>query len=124
MDVVLWILQIALCVKLVTVAYTHGLRVNQPKIQQGVQKMGTVAIPLLTLVSICALLVGFGSVLPAALGTLAWLTPWAAALLGVMMLLSIGLHIACRETPNVWASLVICAIAAIVAYGRWVLVPF
>jgi VIT1/CCC1 family predicted Fe2+/Mn2+ transporter len=123
-NTVLWILQIALCLKFVSVTYTHGFRTDQAEWQQGMQRMGAVARPLLTLIVLCAFLGGAGLILPAAIGIPAWLTPLAAALLALMMLLAVGFHVACRETPNVVAGLVLFALAAFVSYGRCVIVPF
>jgi hypothetical protein len=36
----------------------------------------------------------------------------------------IGFHVACRESPNIVVGLVLFALAAFVAYGRWVTAPF
>lgn len=123
MNTVLWILQIALCLKFVSVAYTHGFRTDQAKWQQGMQRFGAAARPLLTFIALCALLGGVGLILPAATGILTWLTPLTAALLALMMLLAVGFHVACRETPNIVAGLVLFALAAFVSYGRWVIAP-
>ena len=123
-NTVLWILQIALCLKFVSTAYTHGFRRDQAKWQQGMQRFGTAGRPLLALIAILVLLGGAGLVLPAATGILTWLTPLSAAVLAVMMLVAVGFHVACRETPNVVAGLVLFALAAFVAYGRWVIAPF
>jgi VIT1/CCC1 family predicted Fe2+/Mn2+ transporter len=123
-NTVLWILQIALCLKFVSVTYTHGFRTNQAKWQQGMQRIGAAARPLLIFIALCAFLGGLGLILPAATGILTWLTPLAAALLALMMLLAIGFHVACRETPNIVAGLVLFALAALVSYGRWVIAPF
>lgn len=60
---------------------------------------------------------------PAAAGMLAWLTPWSAALLALMMLLAAGFHTACRESPKTAVGLILFAVAAFVAYGRWVIAP-
>jgi hypothetical protein len=92
--------------------------------QRGMQRMGAVARPLLTLIALCAFLGSVGLILPAATGTLTWLTPLAAALLALMMLLAVGFHVACRETPNVVVGLILFALAAFVFYGRWVMAPF
>ena len=119
-----WIVQIALCLKCVSVAYTHGFRRDQAKWQQGMQRMGAAARPLLTLIAVLVLLGGIGLVLPAATGILTWLTPLSAAVLAVMMLVAVGLHVRCRETPNVAAGLALFAMAALLAYGRWVIAPF
>jgi hypothetical protein len=120
----LWILQIVLCLKFVSVAYTHGFRTDQAKWQQGMQRMGAAARPLLAFIAVLVLLGGIGLILPAATGILTWLTPLSAAVLAVMMLMAVGLHVGCRETPNVVAGLVLFALAAFLAYGRWVLAPF
>lgn len=124
MNSVLWILQIVLCLKLVSVAYTHGFRADQTKMQQGMQRIGGIARPLLTFVALCAFLGGVGLVVPAATGVLTWLTPLAAALLALMMLLAIGFHVACRGTRHIVPGLVLLVLAVFVAYGRWVIAPF
>jgi putative oxidoreductase len=124
MNIVLWALQIVLALKFVSVTYTHGLRPDETEMQRGVQRLGTLARPLLTLIALCAFLGGVSLILPAATGTLTWLTPWSAALLALMMLLAVGFHVACRETPNIVVSLILSALAAFVAYGRWVIAPF
>jgi len=124
MNVVLWALQIVLALKFVSVAYTHGFRPDQTKMQRGIERLGTIARPLLTLIALCAFLGGVSLILPAAAGILTWLTPWSAALLALMMLLAIGFHVTCRESPNIVAGLILFALAAFVAYGRWVMAPF
>lgn len=47
----------------------------------------------------------------------------ADAVLAGLTLLSIAFHVNCREQANVIVSIVLFAIAAFVAYGRWVLLP-
>ncbi len=123
MDIVLWFLQLVLGIKFISVAFTHGLRPDPTKMQQGRQRLGAAAQPLLALIALCAFLGAVGLVLPAATGILTGLTALAAALLALMMLLALGFHLACRETPNSVVSLVLFALAAIVAYGRWVIAP-
>jgi hypothetical protein len=124
MNIVLWILQIALGLKFISVAYNHGLCPDETKMRRGVQRLGTLARPLLTFIALCAFLGAVGLILPAATGILTWLTPLSAALLALMMLLGVGFHVACRETPNIVVGLVLFALAAFVAYGRWVIAPF
>jgi hypothetical protein len=123
MNIVLWVLQIALAIKFISVAFTHGLRADQPKMQEAIERMGVAARPLLIAAAVDTFVCAIGLVLPAASGILPWLTPWAAAALAVAMLFAIGLHILSRETPNTWASAILFALAAFVAYGRWVLAP-
>jgi VIT1/CCC1 family predicted Fe2+/Mn2+ transporter len=123
-NTILWILQLALCVKLVSVAYTHGLRMNQTKMQQGIQRMGVAARPLLISSALCALLGGLALILPAATGILSWITPLAAALIALMMLLAMGLHAVCRGARSIVFAFVLFALAVFISYGRWVIAPF
>ena len=80
MNNILWALQIILSIKLVSVAYTHGLRQDKTSLQEAIQKWDAVARPMLTLVAICSLLGAAGLIIPAALGVMSWLTPWTAAI--------------------------------------------
>ena len=123
MNIVLWILQVVLAVKFVSVAFTHGLRPDPAKMQRGSQRFGAAARPLLILIALGAFLGAVALILPAATGIATWLTPWSAALLALMMLAAFGFHLACRENPKSVVSLVLFALAAFVAYGRWVIAP-
>jgi hypothetical protein len=123
MNILLWILQIVLAVKFASVAYTHALRLDPAKMARGRDRFGAAARPLLILIALGTLLGALALVLPAATGILPGLTPWAAALLALMMLAAAGFHLACRENPKTIVSLVLFALAAFVAYGRWFLVP-
>lgn len=120
---VLWILQAILCVKFISVAYSHGFRRDKAEMRQAMKKLGAAGPSALTLAGLGAFLAGLSLVLPAGGGSLVWLVPWAAALLAGMTLLSIGFHLAARESPKIWVSLILFALAAFVAYGRWVLAP-
>ena len=123
MNIVLWVLQVSLALKFMSVAYTHGIHPDPTKMQRGLQRLGAAARPLLTLIALGAFLGGICLILPAAAGILTWLTPLSAALLALMMLVAIGFHVACRETPNVVVGIVLFVLAAFVAYGRWVIAP-
>jgi VIT1/CCC1 family predicted Fe2+/Mn2+ transporter len=123
MNILLWVLQIVLAVKFLSVAYTHGLRPDPAKMQRGNRRFGTATRALLALIALGALAGAVGLVLPAVAGNLTWLTALAAALLAVMMLAAVGFHIACREHPKTAVSLVLFGLAAFVAYGRWMIVP-
>ena len=123
MNTVLWILQGILCVKLLTAAYSHAFRPDAAAFAKGLERFGGAAQPLLILVALGTFAGAIALVLRAVVRVPPWLTPAAAALLAVMMLAATGFHLACRETPNVWVSLILFAIAAFVAYGRWVIAP-
>jgi putative oxidoreductase len=123
MNIVLWVLQGVLALKFLSVAYTHGLRPNPDKMERGRQRLGAATRPLLVFIALCTFLGAASLILPGALGFLPWLTPLVAALLAVMMLLALGFHMTCRETPKIAVSLVLFALCAFLAYGRWILAP-
>ena len=124
MNKVFWVLQIILSIKLVSVAYTHGLRQDKASMQEAIQKFGDLARPMLAIAAGGTLLGAAGLVIPGALGEMSWLTPWIAAVVVGMLLVSIVLHVRGREQPKIWVSLILCAMAVAVAYGRWVVAPF
>lgn len=124
MNIVLWIVQVLLGLAFLGAGYSHGFRAEQMKSQQGGQWVAAVPRGLLTFIAVCEILGGVGVILPAVTGILPWLTPLAAALLAVMMLLAAGFHLTRREYPNIVFNLVLVAVAAFVAYGRFVIVPF
>jgi len=128
MNIALWIVQIILSIKLITVSYTHGLRQSKPTtqeaMQEAIQKMGLFSQPLLYLIAVCTFIGTIGLILPGALGSATWITPVTAVILSIMLLFSIFFHIKSREKPKIFVSLVLFAFTVFVAYGRWVLVPF
>jgi putative oxidoreductase len=123
MDIALWIIQVILGIKLLTVSYTHGLRQSQPTLQEAIQKLGRLSRPLLFLVAIGAFIGTLGLILPGFLGLSPWIIPLTAGLLSIMLLFSLFFHIKSREKPKIFVSLVLFAMALFVAYGRWVLLP-
>jgi hypothetical protein len=120
----LWALQIALAAKFMSAGITHALHPDATKTAKGRLRFGRATRPLLTLTGLCAWVVAAGLILPGATGLWSQLTPWAAAFLALMNLLAIGFHLTCRESPKIWVSLILFALAALVAYGRWVVAPF
>lgn len=123
MDTVLWIIQAILCLKFLTVVFSHGIRPDPEKMKRGTQKWGGLTHVLLGFIAALSLLTGAGLGLPFFIRSLGWLVPWAAALLALMNLAAIGFHLSCRETPKVWVSLILFALATFTAYSRWVLAP-
>jgi hypothetical protein len=118
MNLVLWAVQIILAIKMVATAYSHGVRRDQPKMRAGIARMGAPARSILVLVAVGSVLLAIGLVLPLAAAVPAWIVPGTAAVLAAGMLLSILLHRACRENPNLLPGIVLCVLAAVVAAGR------
>jgi FtsH-binding integral membrane protein len=124
MNAILWIIQIILAIKLLSVAWSHGVRQDQAKMQTGIRRMGGSARPVLYAVAAGSLILGIGLIVPAAASVPTWVVPLSAGILAAGMALSILFHRACRENPNIIPSLVLLVFAAFVAYGRMILVPF
>ena len=124
MNILLWIVQVILAIKLITVTLTHGLQPNKPTIQDAGRRMGRAAKPLLVVVAVWTFLGTLGLILPGLLGWAAWITPVAAAVMGLSLLVSLIFHVKYREKPKIFVSLVLFAFAVFITYGRWVLFPF
>ena len=72
MNIILWIVQAILAIKLTTVTLTHGLQPNKPTIQEAGRQMGRAAKPLLVVIAAWTLLGTLGLILPGLLGWAAW----------------------------------------------------
>jgi uncharacterized membrane protein YphA (DoxX/SURF4 family) len=123
MNTALWIIQIILGIKLLSVSFSHGLRQSQPSMRESIQKMGGHAESLHYGIAICTLIGTIGLLLPGMLRSAAWLTSATAILLSILLLASIFFHVKSREKPNIFVSLILFVFAAFIAYGRWVLTP-
>ena len=66
---------------------------------------------------------GLGVVLPAITRILPWVAVVASGGLGIHMFLAVVFHISRGEFPNIILPVIILALAAIIAYGRWKVVP-
>jgi uncharacterized membrane protein len=123
MNIILWILQVLLTIGFLIFGVTHAFRFEWAKEQSRMKWVTAVPRRLLTFIGLFEILGAVGLILPALTGVLPWLTPLAALLIAVMMLLAAGFHIARREYPNMVFNFIRLALAAFVAYGRWALVP-
>jgi hypothetical protein len=119
MNILLWALQIILAIKLLTVTFNHGLHPDPVKMQSGRERFGSTARPLLLFISGLTLLAALGLVLP----NFSRYLPWNASVTALMMLVATGFHIRCRETPKVWVTLILSALAVCLTFGRWMMIP-
>jgi len=122
MDMALWIIQIILSIKLLTVSYTHGLRQSQPTMQEAIQKMGKFSQPLLYIISACTFIGAVILALAGVLGLSTQVISITAVIMSIMLLLSIFFHVKSREKPKILVSIVLFLFAVFVAYGRWLFV--
>jgi len=122
MNIVLWIIQIILAIKFITITYTHGLHKSKSTMKKAIQRMGTPALPLLNTISILTLIGALGLILPTAFNYLTWIVPLTATILALLMLLSIIFHIKCLEKPKIYVSIVLFILLGFIFYGRWFLI--
>jgi uncharacterized membrane protein YphA (DoxX/SURF4 family) len=78
---------------------------------------------LVRFIGVAEVLGGLGLILPAATRILPWLTPVAAAGLALDMLLATFVHLVRGEVGLFGFPLLLGFLAALVAYGRWRVVP-
>jgi hypothetical protein len=120
MNVFLWILQILLALH--TVAGAVWKFSNS---EQTVPSLKAIPHGVWLAMSVFELLCSLGLILPAISKPLAILAPIAAACIAAEMLLFCGLHLYSREANHgemiYW--LVVAAVCAFIAYGRFVLKP-
>jgi uncharacterized membrane protein YphA (DoxX/SURF4 family) len=75
--------------------------------------------PLIVFIGICEVLGGIGLILPAMTRVKPWLTPPAAAGLALTMILAAGFHLTRGEYALIPVNLVLAAVSALIAAGRW-----
>ncbi len=122
MNIVLWIVAILLALAFLAAG---TIKLTRPK-EQLEGQMGWVEDfdPWnIKVIAILEILAGIGLILPALTGILPWLTPLAAVGLVLVMLGAILTHARRQEYPMIIGNVVLLALAVIVAYGRFVLVP-
>jgi len=79
--------------------------------------------PLVVFIGFTEVLGAAGLVLPMATGIVPWLTPLAAIGLALIVLMAAGFHLRADERLNAIESGLWASIAAVIAIGRWDLVP-
>ena len=121
MNIALWIVQVIVAILFLMAGVMHGLRHEQAMAQA--KWIADVAPALLIFIGVVEILGALGVILPALTGIQRWLTPLAASGLALMMVFAMGFHAVRGEYPNIAFTFILFALAAFVAYGRWVLRP-
>lgn len=119
MNIALWVVQGLLSLSFVGAGYMHAFGTEKAAGQPQMAWMKAVSKPLLTFIGLAEIAGGLGVILPMLTGILPWLTPLAAALLAVVMLLAALFHLPRKEYQSIVFNLVLLALAAFVAWGRW-----
>jgi uncharacterized membrane protein len=124
-NLLLWIGQILLALAFLVVGYGHALAFEPWSARRGMGWMTAVGRNAMRAIGVLEILGAVGLILPATTGILPWLTPLAAASLAILMALALVFH-ARRpgEGLNILNNAVLGIVAALVAYGRFVVAPF
>lgn len=122
MQIALWIVQVLLAAAFIFAGVRKAFQYERARATLSWVK--DIPRGLVAFIGICELLGGLGLLLPAITGILPWLTPLAAAGLGLIMLLAIGFHALRREPQAIVINAVLLLLAAFVAYGRFFVLPF
>ncbi len=122
MDTAAWIVQVLLALAF---AMTGFGKLTQPyeKLNQMMPYTQDFSPNIVKLIGLLELLAAIGLILPALTKILPILTPLAAVGLVLTMIGAILTHVRRKEYPVIVANLVLLALAAFVAYARFVAVP-
>jgi putative oxidoreductase len=121
-NVALWIVQVLLALFSLAAGWNHGLRPLHDSIQSS-PWAADLPVALVRFIGFAELAAGVGLVLPAATRIIPILTPLAAVGLGVIMGLAIPFHIMRGEANVIALHIVVVALCAFVAWGRFRRVP-
>ena len=122
MNIGIWVVQVLLAVFFILFGFMKtflpidGLSDQMPFVLD-------VPEALVRFIGIAEIAGGLGLILPSITRVLPWLTIAAAGGLGIDMVLATIFHISRSEFPNIITTIVILALLAVVAYGRWKKVP-
>ncbi|MBX3046371.1 MAG: DoxX family protein [Anaerolineales bacterium] len=119
MNIVLWVVQALLGLAFAAAGANKVFNAEKAKAMPQMKWMKDVSDPLLRFIGLSEIAGALGLILPMLTGILPWLTPLAAALLGVVMVLAIAFHARRGEYAGTVPNLVLLLLAAFVAWGRW-----
>lgn len=118
MKVILWIVQVLLGVSFLLA----GIMKTAMPVEQLVENMAwaeNMSVGMIRFIGISEFLGGIGVILPSLLKIKPILTPIAAIMLGVVMVLAAITHASRGESAEIVTNVVILAMALFVAWGRW-----
>ena len=122
-NITLWVLQVGLAAMYLMAGYQKAFG-DLEVVVKTIFWIAYTPAPLVRFIGTCELLGAVGLILPAALKIRPQLTTLAAAGLSLIMLLANLMHIYRGEFFVLPMTLLMFAMAAFVAYGRWKLAPF
>jgi uncharacterized membrane protein len=120
-NIVLWVLQVLLGVYFLFVGVNHFI--IPPGLPAAMSWMYDLSPGLHWFSGIAEILGGLGLILPGLFKRYTWLTPLAAAGLVLVMVGAAVFHITRGEYPSIVQNIILGALLAFVAYGRWKVRP-
>jgi putative oxidoreductase len=123
MNIALWVVQVLLAIMFLLAGFPKAF---QPIDTVAKRLAWAKQIPawLVRFIGIAELLGAVGLILPALTHIVPSLTAIAAVGLVLAMVCAIIFHISRKEYPNISVGVILLVLAAFVAYGRFVLMPF
>jgi uncharacterized membrane protein YphA (DoxX/SURF4 family) len=122
MNILLWVLQIALAMLCIAGGTFKIFKIEQ--LQKDVASMRTLPRGLWAFLGAFECLAGLGLILPGATNVLPVLTPIAAAAAAAESFLVTAIYIYYRDFSPMIYSVAMAIMAAFISYGRFVLKPF
>lgn len=123
-NVLLWIGQILLALAFLGAGYGHSLGFARMSSNPRMDWIVAVGRDRMRIIGYLEILGSIGLILPAATRVQPWLTPVAASCLAVLMVLAIVLHARRRgEGSSIIFNVILGTLAALVAWGRFVVAP-
>lgn len=123
-NLLLWIGQVLLALAFGSVGFGHAMQFEASAARPRMAWMGAVGRRNMAVIGVLEILGAIGLIAPAATGILPWLTPLAAACLAALMAFALVFHVRrTGEVPNAVFNTALGVIAALVAYGRFVVAP-
>ena len=123
MNIALWILQSLLAIAFVMAG---GMKIVTPidqLVKSGMLFAQDSPVWLIRFIGVSEVAGALGLILPAALKIQPKLTPIAAALLSLVMVLAVGTHVMRGEMAALGAPIVLALLSGFVAWGRFVKAP-
>jgi hypothetical protein len=119
MNVVLWVGQAALAVVFTMSGTAKSTQSVERMLATGQTAAKIVPLPVMRVAGVSELVGVLGVILPWLTGIARVLTPVAATGFGLIMVMAAGVHTRLREPRNVATNMLILAVAALVAVGRF-----
>jgi uncharacterized membrane protein YphA (DoxX/SURF4 family) len=122
MNIILWTVQGLLALLFLTAGATKLMR-SKEQLAPRMQWVEDFSQGTIRAIGSVEVLGALGLVLPALMGVLPWLTPLAGVGLVLVMIGAMTTHARRREYPTIGGNAVLGALAAFVAYGRFMVAP-